>query len=231
MSFVVLAGQSNALGFGNTGPAPYVPDPLTFIWDSLKHWWVQMAPGVNTGTPANPADWGPEVAFAQAFRAAHPGEVLLIVKSVKGETGLAVRPGIDWSPASHGEMFDLTAERIAAARAAFGPHAPPVDAVLWMQGEEDAADRAAAAAYGPNLQSFLAAVRARWGAEEVVLGRIGQAGAWSQDVRAAQRSVDQADGHVTSFDTIGFGLQGDGLHYDAAGQLALGRGFFDAWPY
>lgn len=227
MAIVLLAGQSNALGYLNTSPAPYAADPLTYIWDNDHAWWVQMQPGVNTGTPENPADWGPEVAFAQAFRAAHPDEVLAIVKSVKGSTGVAEDPNqLDWSPASHGEMFDLTTARLHAAEAAIGAVAP--DQVFFMGMETDATDAGKAGHALENLTDLVAHMRADWGATDIGLGRIGAAGAYSQDVRVAQWSVDQADPHLTSFKTIGFEMQPDGLHYDAAGQLALGQGFFDA---
>src|SRR4051812_32807820 len=102
MAFVVLAGQSNALGYLNTGAADYAFDDLTYIWNNVATGWERMIPGVNTGTPNNPTAWGPEVAFAQDFRASHPDEVLMIVKSVQGSTGVAADPvAMDWSPSSH----------------------------------------------------------------------------------------------------------------------------------
>ena len=48
MPLVMFAGQSNALGFGNNGPAPYVPTWRVQIWTGTE--FNYMNPGVNTGT-------------------------------------------------------------------------------------------------------------------------------------------------------------------------------------
>lgn len=240
MQLVVFAGQSNMVGFGMTLAS--LPAHLagfnygqTYIWSDALGCWGVLQPGVNTGTPANPQAWGPEVQFAHAFRLANPDAVLLIVKSAKGSTGLAQDPAVpDWSPASDGELFDLTAERIAAARASIGAPAP--EAVFWMQGENDALTAAPAAAYADNLAAFLAAARAEWmgdSAGYVGLARIGDGAALphSLAVRQAQWQVDQADASAESFKTIGFDLQADGIHLAAGGQVQLGQSFFDAWSY
>lgn len=237
MQLVVFAGQSNALGFGMTQatlPAHFAGFNFgqTYIWSDLGYWGV-LQPGVNTGTPANPQAWGPEAQFAYNFRQDHPDEILLIVKSAKGSTSLAAQPGaIDWSPGSAGEMFDLTTERIAAARASIG--APDPAAVFWMQGENDALSGADASAYAANLTEFLAAVRADWmhdPAGYVGLGRIGDSPAltYGLAVRQAQWQLDQVDASAESFKTIGFAMQADGIHLAAGGQVSLGDGYYDNW--
>lgn len=235
---ILIAGQSNALGYGNTGPAPYTPTARVQIWadtngDGQGDTWQYMLPGVNTGTPANPTVWGPEVGIANAWLHDHPSGNLWIDKIAKGSTGLAQDPAqLDWSPRSHGEMFDAATASADAARANLGPTPYAFarwDAVMWMQGETDATDPTKAAAYQANLTDAVAHMRAGWDVEAVVVGRIGVAGAWSDQVRVAQWSVDQADPNLVSFKTIGFELQSDGLHYDAAGQLSLGAAFYDGW--
>jgi len=239
----ITAGQSNALGYGLTAadvPAHLVlPNPSAYIFDGTN--WGQLRPGVNTGTPANPQAWGPEAELAYRYGLDHPGEVLLIVKSAKGSTGLAADGDrLDWSPDSAGELFDFTDARIDAARAAFtaatGEAAPGVSAAFWMQGEQDATNAADAGAYATNLAHFLEAVRLEWmdnPAGYIGLGRIGDSPglAYAAEVRVAQWSVDQADASAESFKTIGYGLQSDGLHYDAAGQTSLGGAFYDAWAF
>ncbi len=236
MTFVVFAGQSNALGFGMTAetvPAAYASaDPLTYIWNNYIGGFEMLQPGVNTGTVANPGAWGPEVAFAHEFRLAHPSEPLFIVKSVKGSTGLAQDPDeLDWSPASHDEMFDLTAARVNAARADL--NSAPVDAVFFVQGEQDGFAEAKAEAYACNLEALFGAIRSDWmgdDAGQILFARVGAPG--FEAVAQAQAEVDEADPHAASFAAADLAMQDDALHYAAEGYLAIGTEFsalFDPW--
>jgi hypothetical protein len=237
---IILAGQSNALGYLNTGPAPYTATARVQIWtdtngDGAPDAWNYMRPGVNTGTAANPNVWGAEVELANRWLADHPSGYLWIVKegAVKGSTGLAQDANqLDWSPHSRGEMYDQATATIHAAQANLQASAfafKAWDAVAWSQGETDATDPAKAAAYGANLTELIADARRDWGVEDFVVSRISDTGAASLAVRQAEWAVDQADPHAASFKTIGFGLQPDLIHYDAAGQMALGDGFYDGW--
>lgn len=245
-ALVVFAGQSNAVGFGmSSATLPghlSLPNPTAYIFDG--NFWGVLTPGVNTGTPMNPNAWGPEAQFAYDFGLAHPGELLLIVKNgftVKGQTGLAQASGQDWSPNSLGEMFDLTDATIEAAQRAFlratGSPAPPVSAVFWMQGEEDALSAAKASAYQSNFEAWVSAVRSDWmdNAQGYIgAGRITDSAAlpFNADVRVGQWAADQPDPYLATFKTIGFGLQPDTVHYDAGGLQALGSAFFtlfDGW--
>lgn len=232
-TLVMLAGQSNALGFGNNGPAPYVNTARVQIWvdtngDKIGDAFNYMNPGVNTGIKSNPLAWGPEVEFAKAWLEANPEGTLFIGKVTEGSTGLAQRAGADdWSPASDGELFDK-AKRVALdMQSNLGRD--HLDGVLYMQGETDGYDQADAGAYHDNFADFLSAVRSEWRGTEVVAGRIAGAPPYAADVRYAQWLLDQEDDHLTTFRTLDFGMQADGLHYDAAGQVSLGRAFFDGW--
>ena len=82
-------------------------------------------------------------------------------KTAAGDTSLAqnLNPYDDWSPLSRGEMFDRAQARIEAASRALGKRP---DAVFVSQGEADATDRAASAAYHANFRAYVDAVRARW---------------------------------------------------------------------
>lgn len=238
-TLVLFAGQSNALGFGNVGPAPYAPTPRVQIWTDLNGngaWdradgFAMMVPGRNTGTRNNPRVWGPEVGFAKAWLAANPRGILYIGKVAKGSTALAANPAEDWSPKSRGEWFD-TAAAVAAGMKSRLQRAR-LDAVFWMQGEEDATRPAWASAYATNLKGFLPAVRERWIGQAkgyIALGRIAApAVPHARAIRVAQASVDRADPHTESFDTANFPLQQDRLHLSAEGQLALGRAFHQSW--
>lgn len=240
MELVVFAGQSNALGFGmSSATLPShltIPNPTAYIFGGT--YWGQLQPGVNTGTEANPNAWGPEAEFAYRYGLDHPGEVLLIVKSAKGSTGLAQDSALDWSPNSNGELFDFTSARIADAKAALlrdaGLVSPEASGVFWMQGEQDGLTSSAASAYDDNLVDFFSAVRAEWmhdPAGAIVFGRISDSASipYNSDVRVAQWAVDQADTNASSFKTIGYAMQADGVHYAAAGHVSIGTSFYNGW--
>lgn len=228
---VILAGDSNALGYLNNGPAPYEATARVQIWTGTA--WNYMLPGVNTGTPNNPTAWGPEVQEANDWLAHNPTGVLWIVKdalTVKGSTTLAV----DWAPHGGAMYTSATSAAGAAMHALDGTpyaftHYDVADVVL---GENDAVNPAYAAAYKANETAFIAAARVDWAVNEFVFSRINDAVGAPADnlaVRVAQWDVDQADPHVESFKTIGFAMQPDDVHYAEAGQLALGHAFYDAW--
>jgi len=229
---VIVAGQSNALGYGLSGqdlPSGFGPDPQVLIWDGAR--FAVMTPGRNTGSPNFPASWGPETGFARAWRAAHPDRPLYVVKYARGSTSLAASPGRDWAPASR-ELFEETAGAVTAARAALADQGlePRVAAVLWMQGEADAVDPAKAAVYGANLTDLLVAIRRRWAEPDtpVVVGLIPHFGTRAGEVRAAQAAVDAADPRTVTVDALGLAMQPDGLHIAAAGQLRLGEAMAQA---
>lgn len=242
---IIFAGQSEALGFENTGPAPYTPTARVQIWvdtngDGVADAWNYMRPGGNTGTLANPNVWGAEVEIANRWLQEHAGDStnLWIVKVAKGSTGLAADPTqVDWSPHSTGEMYATATTAINGAMHNLdgGPYAfSHYDVLDWMQGETDATDPVKAAAYGANVREFITDARAAWHVEDVAVGRI--SGVWGDPapnlaVRVAQWGLDNGDSpmaDVHTFKTMDFEKLPDG-HFDAAGLTSLGDAFFDAW--
>lgn len=230
---VVIAGQSNALGYGLSGadlPAEFRErDPQAMIWRDSR--FQVLEPGRNTGSPNRPAAWGPEAGFARTWRAARPDRPLYLVKLARGSTSLAPSEGLDWSPASK-ELFAETSAEVQAAKAALAARGlqPRIAAVVWIQGEADAMDASAARAYRANLTALIKAMRQGWrepGAP-VVLARIPDFGAHASEVRAAQAAVDDADTLTFSVDAQGLPMQADGLHIAAAGQVRLGQALAEA---
>lgn len=232
VELIVVAGQSNALGYRLTGAdlptGAYDPDPRVRIWTGRN--FATLAPGRNTGAPANPQCWGPEVAYARAWLADRSRGALHVVKLARGSTALAANADRDWAPES-GELFAETAAAVRAARRTL-PDGTPVSAILWMQGEQDAAQQETAEAYGANLARALPVMRQRWGdpTTPVLLGRIAPSLRYAEVVRAAQAAVDAADPLAVSVDTSGYPLLPDRLHYAAEGQLRLGAAFYAARP-
>lgn len=242
-TLIAVAGQSNALGYGSVGDTAAVYTPTASVQilvdtnaDGVADTFQTMTPGTNTGTAANPSAFGAEVAIAKNWLAdpANAGQTLYIVKGdgvVKGSTGLAQDAGqLDWSPASTGELWSTASTAVATAKSLTGL---PLDAVFWMQGEQDAVDATKAANYATNEADFFAAIRATWGdtGTIIVQGRIADdAGlAYMSDVRTAQVTVDTADGLSFTVDTDALAMRGDLLHYSSVGLDGLGNLFFNAW--
>lgn len=234
-ALIVLAGQSNALGFrvqaSDMPAAITAPNPHALIWNPAAQAFEVMLPGVNTGTPNNPTAVGPEAEFAARWTAEHPGETLYIVKAVKGSTGLAADPDqLDWSPHSKGELFDTTTAQVEAAKAASG--VSKVSAILWVQGEQDAVSAAKASGYAFNLIDAFAEMRAKWGdaSTPIVLGRLSDTPRLehADGVQLGQDIAASFLPGVAEVQTDGLGMQADQLHFDAAGQVGLGDELYDA---
>jgi Ca2+-binding RTX toxin-like protein len=236
-NLVVVAGQSNALGYGALSTSPpswYVNTAQVQIWvdtnnDGVADAWNYMNPGVNTGTSANPTAWGPEVAFADAWVREHPGgEILWIVKSAKGETSLYPFTGTpptgingDWYPGQtdSGDMFAATTAKIAAAKANLGGTFDTT--VLWFQGETDSNNSTWANAYGSNLSTLQSNAASQWGASRFLLGRINHPAPYNGTVQLAQS---------TGFNTDEFERQSsDHIHLTGNGEVDLGYSFWAAY--
>lgn len=235
---IIIAGDSNPLGFLNTGPAPYQVTARVQIWadtdgNGTGDAWNYMRPGVNTGTPNNPTVWGSEVEIANRWLADNPTGYLWIVKNaetVKGGTNLAN----DWDTQT-GFMFQSATRTINAAmhnldgsQFAFDHY----DAAFVGLGENDAVNHQMAADYLPNLIEFNAAARQAWHVTDLVEYRITEGAGSPSDnlaVRQAQWQADQADPDLITFKTQGFAMLSDGIHYAEAGHIALGNANYDAW--
>lgn len=206
---IALIGQSNAGGWTNNGPAPY--NPTAQVQILVGDHFETMTPGVNTGTAADAAMWGPEVGIALEW-ISRSAETLYIVKSTKGETGLAQDPdSLDWSPLSQGELFDIATGKVALAKLITGLQ---LTHTFIVQGETDASSEATSAVYLDNLELLLNA----WGGDET-LSITDDSFAWSAAVIAAQRQHEHIEVEHT--------FSPDNIHYDAVTQLAIGHAFGD----
>jgi len=234
MTLIVVAGQSNALGFGLT--AQDLPAHLRLVDERVQIWtgtaFVPMDPGANTGTLGNPGAWGPEVEFAYRWRQDHADETLYIVKSAKGSTGLAADPAqLDWSPATR-ELFATTESMVSSAESYLGE---PLSGVLWMQGEQDATSSMKAENYQSNLLSLFEEVRLEWGAVStpILFGRISNKAdfAFEDLVRTAQDTISESDSNAAAANTDEFGMQIDQIHYSSEGQQALGLALYELFEF
>jgi hypothetical protein len=237
-SRIIIAGDSNPLGYLNNGPAPYTLTARVQIWtdtngDGQADAWNYMRPGVNTGTAKNPFAWGPEVQIANRWLNDNPEGYLWIVKNaetVKGGSTLAN----DWNP-DDGGMYESATRTINAAmhnldggQFAFSEY----DAAFVGLGENDAAGHDMAQDYYANIVEFNDSARDDWHVTQLVEYRITNGAGKPEDnlaVRNAQWQADQLDPHLVTFKTQGFAMLPDGIHYAAAGQIAMGDAAYDGW--
>lgn len=235
---IICAGQSNALGYLTTPselPSYLVnPDWNVKIWDNIHGGWMKMIPGTNTGTPANPNNFGPESEFAYRWTLDNPGKTLYVVKSVKGSTPLNPDPGLDWAPSSH-ELFDDCANASEDAQDALvnAGFVPRVRAILWMQGEQDATNLTYANNYQANLAALFTAMRDEWADDltSIIVGRLSsnQTGlTYRATVRTAQTLATMGDLNSFLIDTDSYPLRVDNLHFTGAGQIMMGADMYAA---
>lgn len=233
----VLAGQSNMGGRGRYDALPpgddgALPADVRLVAVSLDVHGRPLAGGLR------PAVFGPELGLARSLAAALPADRLLLVKyAVDASSLLDWAP--DWDPEAaaltghpefgplYDDLLDLVRQAIAAGQPGHGCRPA---AVLWVQGERDALYPQAAAAYEANLAALVRALRADLGAPHLPF-LVGQVDPprdrypAAEVVRAAQAAVARTLPGVYLVDTQGLSRYDDGLHYDTAGQLALGRRF------
>jgi hypothetical protein len=189
LDVIVVAGQSNAVGF-DADPAELPPDPadrdVLFRWrcgdpppdahdTASAPGWTTLRPqprGEPRPSPRPQADrqygnfalpaggFGPEIGLARALRRAEPARRLAIVKVAY--SGTALRTG--WNhddPGEGGACFRALVQEVSAALADSRAtgDAPHLRALVWVQGESDASTTAAPH-YPARLESFLGALRA-----------------------------------------------------------------------
>lgn len=232
----LIVGQSNNGAFPLSQlPVNMQPSSAygqTYIFNGDGPFWGVLTPGTNTGIPSNPTAWGLETAIAFNFaREMEPGDIHLIIKSVKGETGLGEALGLDWHPNSVGEMFDLTASRIAAAKAAMaaiGIDATPTR-VVWTQGETDALTNRTYGQYLNDMGALFDAADVEWcnsAAQWTINGVRSDLGGTSADIASAQRFIaDPMDAYICTHSLATL----DGIHYTPQSILALGAADVSAW--
>lgn len=226
----ILAGQSNMVGQGVTAELTadqmITPPNVTYLMETGE-----------TGL-FDRARFGPEVSLVPHLAQAWPDRELIFVKHAVGGTSL-----LAWAPEWDAARAELT------RNAEVGPlytqliaildrHELRVDAeigaVFWMQGESDARYPEVAAEYFDNLTTLIAAFRDDLQKTELlfVMGRANPSPERYTELpvvqRAQQRTADDLAA-VRLIDTEGLSKRDDGVHYDTAGLLELGRRFAAAW--
>ncbi len=120
---------------------------------------------------------------------------------------------------------------------------PNIRGMLWMQGEQDAKNQISASSYAASLSRLRKRVAEDMAADQdfpLVFGQVLPYEPWLErfthrnEIRDQMAACDSRSGkpeamkNTTMVSTNGFSIAPDTVHYDAAGQLALGRAFGEA---
>ncbi|OQX00060.1 MAG: hypothetical protein BWK80_62245 [Desulfobacteraceae bacterium IS3] len=224
----VMSGQSNMDGRASL---------------SAHNEWAQIPAGVtfyNQGAKKESfgLQFGPEVGFARTLAQAMPNREIILVKRAKGGTAISF-----WSPdkisegVARGNMSPWFNLLINEVRQVVGEKQVEIAGVLWMQGEGDCKMKREAEEYGSCLAKLAAAFRKELGALEIpfIFGLVnpptdgGQPYLFAETVRKAQGDYEKTDASSKLVMTDDISKLKDKLHYDADGQIELGKRFAEAW--
>ncbi len=214
---IIMAGQSNMMGRGKTFnlPADYktTPSNISFFYQGRPHKLAEFA------------FFGPEVAFAHDVARAFPHDHIILVK--QAATGSSIK---QWQPG--GALYSSLLRQIGFALDAYPAS---VDAILWMQGESDARSQPQEAnQYAARLSNLVRQLRTDVAAPQSLLlvGQINPehpAFLMTNSVRQQQQHLPQQLTNTTLISTDGLGKLPDRIHYDAEGQIQLGKRFAQAY--
>lgn len=248
VDMVILFGQSNAEGYADRTALPVdLGDPTGLF--HARIWQVQptgsrfavLTAGVNNTTIGNPAWCGPEMSLLQELTGTRQSRFVYLLKFAVGETTLGPKPGPfnEWAP-SAGELYSELLRRLDGAVGALRSRGldPRVRCAFFMQGESDTLTLSLAQGYESRLRTLLSTLRSDLGGRglapgegmPVVIGQISsglsaQGPFYVQEVRDAQAAVARADTATELVDTSNLSIQLDGVHFDTAGVIELGRLF------
>ena len=247
----VLAGQSNAVGYGLHGRKTLRENPLldgqeVLLWYSQgnperpeeSNRWISLGKTAKGTLPAV----GPELAMARSASRWLGGRVG-IVKIAYNGTLLAMSPGRDWNTGS-GELFEKAVETVEESLRHLPENmAGRLAGIFWVQGESDAKESRlqpmAAASYEENLLALIRGFRNRLSMPKLpfIMAGIsvpqrdaeGRVFSHRDVVRKAQQKVAATEKKTALVETNDLSKQADGLHYDMNGQKELGRRLIQAW--
>lgn len=251
----LIGGQSNADGRANISGSsqnltPVLANPQT---DVPIYYGLSASgpsgsyPFLNSGTltdlkpgiSAVSGKFGPELSFGRSmadYYASTTGESIALIKYAVGGTDLAV----DWKAGgnatttgdggSYLNFQSIVSSGLAKLQAENPGDTIVISGMIWMQGESDAV-AAYSSLYQANLTNFLADVRATYGASlPIVIGQLSVNqtnlnATYLNTVRNAQSAVAAANPLNGLVVTDTFALDGDNLHFNRPGQVALGYAF------
>ncbi|MFK7790392.1 MAG: sialate O-acetylesterase, partial [Phycisphaeraceae bacterium] len=224
----LLGGQSNMDGraatSGLTGPYANLQNPQAD---------VQFYEGgsLRVLQPGSGTDFGPEITFGRTIADEFGDDNFALIKYAVGASDLAN----DWDPntGSQYSSFQSTVTNgiTALTTGANAGNTYEIVGMLWTQGERDARTGRTATQYQADLKGFIAGVRDDYGSDlpffysRLSSGQTDLSAGQLSAIRTAQDNVAAGDANAYLSDTDGMSIKSDNLHFDAAGQIALGEAF------
>lgn len=249
LRIVLVAGQSNADGRAVVTELPTSPVNLQIPQDDVDLFY-KVEGGTATLTTLRPgltetSQFGPDILLGRRLADLHLSETgtrVAIIKYANGGTSLATHWKAGGSATTTGDGVDYVTfqqtvtQGLAALAAAYPLATLDLQSIVWLQGESDAVS-GLSAAYEANLTTFIADVRATYGASlPFVIARLSSAQTaltttHLDAVRAAQDAVVAADPRTAIFSTDSFGIKTDNLHFNGSGQQSIGSAFAEETAY
>ncbi len=168
--------------------------------------------------------FGPEVGFSHAISRAYPHDTHIIIKTVA--TGSSIQQWMPGSRLYQGMLRQIQFTDISQHQ--------KIDAIIWMQGEKDARNKHFASQYEANLGRLIIGLRNNLKSPRslFIMGRINPqdpAFTMKKMVQNAQKNIQKNSANTVLVSTDGLGKTFDHVHYDAKGQLELGKRFAQAY--
>lgn len=216
---ILLAGQSNMMGRGKVSelPATYKTTPanVKYFYQGREHPLAKFA-------------WfGPEVSFAHDVARAFPHDNIILVK--QAASGSLIQ---QWQPEQ--ALYKGLLRQVGFATPK--DTTLQADAIVWMQGESDAQESIGVAKqYGTRLVTLASQLREDLAAPNslFIYGQVNleheQHAASIAAVRSQQQAAQAQLPRALMVSTDGLGKQDDGIHYNAQGQMELGKRFAKAY--
>ncbi len=242
LNLFVFAGQTIMAGTGKAEDLPSdFQGPEKDVLYAARSSKKNQEP-IVTGSAENPwtelqplnGSFGPEIAFGRTISEKLPHTPVAIVKIAAAGRSLAENwnPEATREPRLYSEMLEFV--RSAIERREKEGDTVKVAGFIWYQGEADAHNEKAAAAYKENLSRFFFRLRTDLKTPElpIVAVRIGirqrNAGRFEPEVRAAIESVCGAGPRTAWVDVDGLSLL-DGKYLDSMSELEAGKRLATAW--
>jgi hypothetical protein len=171
------------------------------------------------------AYFGPELGFTHHITNVMKGSNILLIKYAIGSTAMPY-----WlTPTNYKSMLHFITNTLKSI-----PGQKDLMAMLWMQGESDQFTGSYASAYEANLKSFITLMRDSFQQHDLpfLIGIADSPDIYSpcciDTVKHAQSNVAKTVPNTKIVQTFGLNRRvsySDDIHYDAIGQLELGRRF------
>lgn len=229
MKLVLCIGQSNMAGRAKMSDADRAVVPHAYKLDRDGRWVAARAPYHFDKAVAAV---GPVDEFVRRYLADHPGESVGVVPCAVGGS-----PFSSWDPPPKGPRKGAN-YAAALARAKIAQGSGKFIAILWHQGETDAAkakdEKVLNESYPKDFARMASALRAELGEGDipVVAGEIGR---WMRPDGDHAARINPGIGRIPSFLPNSAVVSSEGLanqdrhHFDREGQRLLGGRYYDAF--